>query len=191
MAITSCNRPYLRQRFGTQIWTLDRITELFEHPERFDYTCLISAYGGPERIPIDRSFRAGETLEWEGSPLPSTGCRGRPSLASAYAEIDGRRVAWTGDNVYASSSDSGHDAVMAQQRHPRGRLLYCAEYLCRLQPDLILAGTRPSSLTPPRSSNASAGGPTRSATHSRPSAPTRITATGFDPFWVRVSLSLV
>lgn len=134
--------PYLRQRFGTQIWTLDRITELFEHPERFDYTCPISAYGGPERIPIDRSFRAGETLEWEGISFTFDWLPGQTEFGLClHAEIDGRRVAWTGDNVYASSSDSGHDAVMARNS---GILeegyLYCAEYLCRLQPDLILAG---------------------------------------------------
>ncbi|MDH7569066.1 MAG: MBL fold metallo-hydrolase, partial [Armatimonadota bacterium] len=134
--------PYLRQRFGTQIWTLDRIAEQFEHPERFDYTCPIQAYGGPEGIAVDRTFRPGETLHWEGFTFTFDWLPGQTEFGlCVHGEVDGQHVAWTGDNVYASRDDSGHDAVIARNSgiFEEG-YIYCAEYLCALQPDLILAG---------------------------------------------------
>ena len=134
--------PYLRERYGTQVWTLDRISEQFEHPERFDYTCPIQSYGGPERVAVDRAFRAGETLEWEGFSFTFDWLPGQTEFGLClHAEIDGRRVAWTGDNLFRSQRDSGHEAVVARNS---GILeegyIHTAEYLCRLQPDLILTG---------------------------------------------------
>lgn len=134
--------PYLRERYGTQVWTLDRIAEKLEHPERFDYTCPIQAYGGFESLPVDRTFRPGEHLIWEGIRFTFEWLPGQTEFGLClHAEIDGKHVAWTGDNVYASRIDSGHDAVVARNSalFEEG-YIHCAEYLCRLQPDLILAG---------------------------------------------------
>jgi hypothetical protein len=58
--------------------------------------------------------------------------------------IDGRKVAFTGDNIFANPADpqqNGHEAIVARNS---GILeegyIYGAEYLTRLQPDLLLGG---------------------------------------------------
>ncbi|MBI3921221.1 MAG: MBL fold metallo-hydrolase, partial [Armatimonadetes bacterium] len=134
--------PHLRENHGAEIWTLDLIAETYEHPERFDYTCPITAYGGWEPVAIDRTFARGEVLEWEGLRLTFDWLPGQTAFALVlYGEIDGRLVAFTGDNIFTSSIDSGHDAVVARNSgiFEEG-YIYCAEYLSKLQPDLILGG---------------------------------------------------
>ena len=58
--------------------------------------------------------------------------------------IDGRRVAFTGDNIFADPDEppqDGHEALVA---HNSAILeegyIYGADYLRRLQPDLIVGG---------------------------------------------------
>ena len=58
--------------------------------------------------------------------------------------IDGRRIAFTGDNLFANPDDptqDGHEGVIAHNSaiFEEG-YIYAAEYLHRLQPDLILGG---------------------------------------------------
>ena len=36
--------PYLRDKWGTQVWTLREIAEICEHPDRYDYAAMIPAY---------------------------------------------------------------------------------------------------------------------------------------------------
>ena len=38
--------PYVREKWGAKIWTLDRVAEKFEQPERFDYAALIPGLPG-------------------------------------------------------------------------------------------------------------------------------------------------
>jgi hypothetical protein len=61
-----------------------------------------------------------------------------------HGRIDGRRVAFTGDNVFGDTSardQTGHEAVVARNS---GILeegyIYAAEYLQRLKPDLMVGG---------------------------------------------------
>ncbi len=134
--------PHLREQHGAEIWTLDLIAETYEHPDRFDYTCPITAYGGFDPVNMDRTFGRGEVLDWEGYKLTFDWLPGQTEFALIlHGEIDGRLVAFTGDNIFTSHNDSGHDAVVARNS---GILeegyLYCAELLTRLQPDLILGG---------------------------------------------------
>lgn len=134
--------PHLREKHGARIWTLDNTVEKYEHPERFDYTCPIQSYGGPEGIPIDRGFAPGETIEWEGYTLTFDWLPGQTEFGMClHLTIDGRRVAFTGDNIFGSVNDSGHDAVVARNSgiFEEG-YIHCAEHLCNLKPDLILAG---------------------------------------------------
>jgi glyoxylase-like metal-dependent hydrolase (beta-lactamase superfamily II) len=134
--------PYLREHHGAEIWTLDTIAETYEHPDRFDYTCPVTAYPGQRAVPIDRTFTRGEVLAWEGFHLTFDWLPGQTEFGLIlYGDIDGRLVAFTGDNIFSSHTDSGHDAVVARNSgiFEEG-YLYCAEYLSRLRPDLILGG---------------------------------------------------
>lgn len=138
--------PHLREKWGAQLWALDRMTAVCEHPEWFDYAAPIQAYGtGVDGVRFDRLFRDGERFEWEGYRFTVDWMPGQTEFALCLqGEIDGRKVAFTGDNLFGDPHDpaqTGHEAVVAHNSaiFEEG-YIYAAEYLRRLRPDLILGG---------------------------------------------------
>ena len=61
-----------------------------------------------------------------------------------WTEIDGKRIAFTGDNIFADPADprqDGHEAVVARNSAIiEEGYLYAARYLKKLQPDLLIGG---------------------------------------------------
>lgn len=138
--------PHLRDKWGAEIWALDRMVDKMQHPEWFDYAAPIQAYGrGFDSVRVDRSFKSGETFEWEGYQFTVDWMPGQTEFALClHGVIDGRKVAFTGDNIFGNPDDpthTGHEAVVA---HNSAILeegyIYGAEYLHRLKPDLLVGG---------------------------------------------------
>ncbi len=138
--------PYLRDQWGAQVWTLKEVAAVCEHPERYDYAAMIPAYqAGFDSLHVDRAFERGERFEWEGYTFTADWMPGQTEFGCCvHGQIDGRHVAFTGDNLFGDSSDphqSGHEAVVARNSAILEEgYLYGAEYLQRLQPDLIVGG---------------------------------------------------
>jgi len=138
--------PYLREKWGTKVWTLEDVAKVCEHPERYDYAAMIPAYqAGFDALPIDRKFERGERFEWEGYTFTVDWMPGQTEFGCCiHGRIDGRHVAFTGDNLFGNPSnprEDGHEAVVARNSaiFEEG-YLYGAEYLRKLHPDLIVAG---------------------------------------------------
>lgn len=138
--------PHLRDKWGAEIWALDRMRDVCEHPEWFDYAAAIWAYGKDvDSVPFQRTFKDGEPLRWENFDLVMDWMPGQTEFALAVqGTIDGKRVVFTGDNLFGDPSDptqNGHEAVVAHNSSvlEEGYILG-AEYLSRLKPDLILGG---------------------------------------------------
>lgn len=137
---------HLRQNYGAQIWTLDRIADPCEHPERYDYAAMIQSYhSGLDRLAIDRRLRDGEVIEWEAYRLQADWMPGQTEFGCClWLEVDGQRVAFTGDNLFGDPSDTqqdGHEALVARNSAILEEgYLYAADYLKRLQPDLLMGG---------------------------------------------------
>jgi glyoxylase-like metal-dependent hydrolase (beta-lactamase superfamily II) len=137
--------PHVREKWGAKIWTLDRIADKFERPERFDYAASIPTYGLVDSVHIDRTFRSGETLAWEGYKLTVDWMPGQTKFGCCvHGVIDGRHIAFTGDNIFANPDDSqqdGHEGLVAHNDAILDEgYIYAADYLRRLQPDLIVGG---------------------------------------------------
>ena len=144
--------PHIRQKWGAQIWALSNMVDKMEHPEWFDYAAPIQAYGkkNPDGSPmkgvrVDRAFKPGESFEWEGYKFTIDWMPGQTEFALClHGMIDGRKVAFTGDNIFGDPDDSrqtGHEAMVA---HNSAILeegyIYGAEFLKRLKPDLLMGG---------------------------------------------------
>jgi glyoxylase-like metal-dependent hydrolase (beta-lactamase superfamily II) len=135
--------PHLIERHGAQIWTHEAVVEPLLHPNRHNLTCPHTNYGlAADAVPVHRVLREGETLEWEEFRLQALHLPGQTEFAAGYyGEVDGQRVCFTGDNMFASPNRSGHDAFIARNR---GILeegyLKCADVLRKLNPDLLLGG---------------------------------------------------
>ncbi len=138
--------PHLREKWGAKLWTLDRVVDKVRFPERYDYSAPINTYGkGFDSISFDRILRDGETFEWEGYTFTADWMPGQTEFALClHGKIDGRHVAFTGDNLFASTTDptqTGHEAVVARNSCILEEgYLYAAGYLHGIAPDLILGG---------------------------------------------------
>jgi glyoxylase-like metal-dependent hydrolase (beta-lactamase superfamily II) len=137
---------HLREKWGVEVWALDNMVDKMERPERYDYVAAIEAYPrGVPSLKVDRSFKPGERLDWEGYQFTVDWMPGQTEFALAVrGEIDGRKVVFTGDNLFGSPADpaqNGHEAVVSRNSSVLEEgYIYGAEYLKRIQPDIILGG---------------------------------------------------
>ena len=136
--------PELKEKYGAVAWTLDRIVDKCEFPRRYDYAALVSAYGdGFDGMKIDKAFRDGETIEWEGYKIQVDWMPGQTEFGCClWLELDGKRIAFTGDNLFGNPADkqqNGHEAVVARNSaiFEEGYLLG-SRYLKQLQPDIVM-----------------------------------------------------
>jgi glyoxylase-like metal-dependent hydrolase (beta-lactamase superfamily II) len=138
--------PHLRQNWGAQIWALENMADVCEHPEWFDYCAPIQAYGkGIDGVKFDRLFKPGEKLNWQGYKLTVDWMPGQTEFALCVTGmIDGKKVAFTGDNLFGDPTDptqTGHEAVVAHNSAVLEEgYIYGAEYLSKLKPDILLGG---------------------------------------------------
>jgi glyoxylase-like metal-dependent hydrolase (beta-lactamase superfamily II) len=136
----------LKEKYGAEAWTLDRIVDRCEHPRRYDYAALINTYGdGFDGMKIDRPIREGDVVEWEGYQIHVDWMPGQTEFGCClWLELDGQEIAFTGDNLFGSPSDisqDGHECVVARNSGSfEEGYLYAGEYLQKLQPDLIMGG---------------------------------------------------
>ena len=112
---------------------------------------------GIEAIKIDRTFQAGEKFTWEGYELTVDWMPGQTEFGCCIqGRIDGRLVAFTGDNLFADPDDpvqDGHEAVCARNSaileegnflkrpQPYRLVVHCPEGLA-VEP-AVLEGTTP------------------------------------------------
>lgn len=136
--------PILKRKYGAQAWTLDRIVDKCEHPRRYDYSALVSAYkDGFDGMKIDKGFRDGESIVWEGYKIQVDWMPGQTENGCAlWTEIDGQRIVFTGDNLFGNSADpkqNGHEAVVARNSaiFEEGYILG-SKYLKDLKPDIVM-----------------------------------------------------
>lgn len=138
--------PCLHDNWDAQVWTLKSMVDTCERPERYDYAAMIPAYqAGFDSLHVDRAFERGETFNWEGYTLAVDWMPGQTEFGCCiHGMIDGRHVAFTGDNLFGNASapnETGHEAVVTRNSaiFEEG-YIYGADYLKKLQPDLIVAG---------------------------------------------------
>ena len=138
--------PHVRNKWGAQVWALENMVEKMEHPERFDYPAPVQAYGaGLDGVKVDRALKPGESIRWEGYTFTIDWMPGQTEFALAVqGMIDGRKVVFTGDNIFGDPDDvaqTGHEAMVA---HNSAILeegyIHGAELLARIKPDVIVGG---------------------------------------------------
>jgi len=181
---------HLAARHGTKIWTLDRIADPVENPLAYDYCALITSYdpsyGG---LPVDRRLRDGEVVRWEGLDLHIDWMPGQTEFGNClWLELDGRRIAFTGDNLFADPTDpeqNGHEAVVArnsaifEEGYLRG-----SRYLLDLDPDIVMGAHNVLMTDPHALLERYRAWAERIALRYRDLLPDPDYEYDFDPFWV-------
>ncbi len=140
----TCGIPYLQRFHGTQCWALDEVAKVIEDPAAWASTPCVY----PKPIRVDRVLRNGESFTWEEYEFEIFHAPGQTEFHSVIAtDVDGRRVAFTGDNWQADEViQEGRSKISAFQTtvlrnsfqlemHQR-----CAEVMRRVNPELICPG---------------------------------------------------
>jgi glyoxylase-like metal-dependent hydrolase (beta-lactamase superfamily II) len=138
--------PFLKKNWDTPVWALENMVAVMEQPLNYDFSAMIPAYNhGFESIHVNRVFRPGETFNWEDYTFTIDWMPGQTKYALClHGQIDGRKVAFTGDNIFADPDNpeqNGHEALVARNDAILEEgYIYAGEYLNRLQPDILIGG---------------------------------------------------
>jgi glyoxylase-like metal-dependent hydrolase (beta-lactamase superfamily II) len=91
--------PYLVRHHGAKVWCYQNMVDILENPRGNNLGCIL-----PEPINIDRAFRHGESFKWEEYEFQVCHSPGHTDYQMAmFGEIDGARVAFTGDAFFPTS----------------------------------------------------------------------------------------
>jgi glyoxylase-like metal-dependent hydrolase (beta-lactamase superfamily II) len=91
--------PYLAEHYGAKVWCYENMVDILQTPRGYNLGCILA-----QPIKVDRSFHEGETFKWEEFKFTVHHSPGHTEFQMAmFAEIDGARVAFTGDAMFPSS----------------------------------------------------------------------------------------
>jgi glyoxylase-like metal-dependent hydrolase (beta-lactamase superfamily II) len=138
--------PFIKQKWNTPVWVLESMVPYLEHPLRYNYVALLPAYqSGIDSIYVDRTFSPGETFDWQNYKFTIDWMPGQTKYALCmHGDIDGKKVAFTGDNIFGDPNNpmhNGHEALVARNNTILEEgYIYAAEYLTRINPDILIGG---------------------------------------------------
>jgi glyoxylase-like metal-dependent hydrolase (beta-lactamase superfamily II) len=94
--------PHLVRHHGSKVWCYENMVDILEKPRGNNLGCIL-----PEPIQVDRAFRHGETFKWEEFEFTVAHSPGHTEYQMAmFADIDGARVAFTGDALFPAPSQA-------------------------------------------------------------------------------------
>jgi glyoxylase-like metal-dependent hydrolase (beta-lactamase superfamily II) len=142
----TCGIPFLQRHHGTQVWALEEVGQVLADPAAWASTpCTF-----PKPIRIDRWLADGDRFTWEEYEFEIRFAPGQTEYHSVYAGmIDGRKVAFTGDNYFTAEVMSGGKVEMRpfqttvlRNSFQLGMHRQCAEVMRAMNPELICPGHR-------------------------------------------------
>jgi glyoxylase-like metal-dependent hydrolase (beta-lactamase superfamily II) len=175
--------PHLAHTIGTQVWCLDVIAEVLEHPRGFNLGCLL---GAP--IGVDRVLRSGEVFSWQEFEFEIVHSPGHTEYQMAlHAVIDNSRVAFTGDAFFPpNKTESAYYNVIYRNHVEHDSHLKSLDELVKRGPTLLCPGHgKPFSIEPAGLAATRA----RLEAHQRyffDLLPDGAVDIGLDPSWVKI-----
>jgi glyoxylase-like metal-dependent hydrolase (beta-lactamase superfamily II) len=140
----TCGIPYLQKHHGTQCWALKDVGQVLADPAAWASTPCTFA----KPIRIDRELNDRERFQWQEYDFDIYHAPGQTEFHSVIAGvIDGRKIAFTGDNYFLSEIRIGAKTEMRPTQtnvlrnsfqlsmHPR-----CVEAMREIDPELICPG---------------------------------------------------
>ena len=142
----TCGIPHLQRFYDTSCWALREVGEILADPAAWTSTpCTF-----PKTIRIDRWLSDGESFNWEEYSFDVHFAPGQTEFHSVLAAtIDGRKVAFTGDNVFLHEVLLGgqvevkpYQTTVLRNSFQLGMHRRCAEVMRKVAPELICPGHR-------------------------------------------------
>ena len=124
--------PYLQRQLGVECWAYENMREILENPRGELIGCVL-----PIPIAVQRTFRDGERLGWEGFEFTIHYTPGHADYhMGMFGQIDGHSVAFSGDNLFPLSASTpsliyrNHVHKTSHQQTARLYQEYMPEILC-------------------------------------------------------------
>ena len=139
--------PYLQRHEGTAAWALDEVAKVLASPAEWSSTpCTLK-----KPIEFAKILGDGERVSWEEYEFELYHAPGQTEFHSVIGvEIDGQKVAFTGDNVFTDLAP-GRDGGLTEQLYQTTVLRNsyqlwmhhkCADVMDAVAPDLVCPGHR-------------------------------------------------
>jgi glyoxylase-like metal-dependent hydrolase (beta-lactamase superfamily II) len=124
--------PYLQRELGVECWAYENMREILENPRAELIGCVL-----PTPIRVQRTFRDGERLNWEGYEFTIHYTPGHADYhMGMFGQIDGHSVAFSGDNLFPLTASTpsliyrNHVHKTSHQQTARLYLEYMPDILC-------------------------------------------------------------
>lgn len=129
--------PWLQQEHGVEAWIFENFVDILENPAGYNIPCLL-----PTPIRVDRTLREGQSFTWDGNTFTTFHMPGHTWWAlGMFGEVDGTRIAFTGDNLLAGTiSPLRAAAPVYRNKMLVDSIAVGAERLREHEPELLLTG---------------------------------------------------
>jgi glyoxylase-like metal-dependent hydrolase (beta-lactamase superfamily II) len=129
--------PWLQETHGTQAWIFENFAEMVANPAGYNVPCLL-----PHPIRVDRTLPDGGSVSWDRWRFDVFHMPGHTWWAlGLFAEIDGTRVAFTGDNLLQGCiSPLRAAAPVYRNRMMVDSIAVGVRRLMEFEPELLLTG---------------------------------------------------
>ena len=140
----TCGIPFLQRHHNTKCWALDEVGQVLADPAAWASTpCTF-----PKPIRIDRRLKDGETFQWEEYEFEIHFAPGQTEYHSVFAGmIDGRKVAFTGDNIFPAEVLVGgkvetrpYQTTVLRNSFQLAMHRKCADLMLTMKPELVCPG---------------------------------------------------
>lgn len=126
---------YLQKHHGAEVWCVEQMKDILEHPESYAEMCLF-----PKPVKVDRTFTDGQTFRWNGYEFQVWHYPGQTEYHQLILlNVDGREVLFTGDSVHREL-EHVTSPVIFRNYHRFESHAECAEKLQALRPSLVAPG---------------------------------------------------
>jgi glyoxylase-like metal-dependent hydrolase (beta-lactamase superfamily II) len=127
--------PYLQQHHGAKVWCYENMTDILTHPHAYKLGCTF-----PAPLEVERSLGQGETIQWEEFEFQVFHTPGHADYHMAmFGEIDGKRVAFSGDEVGLRDKSYVSNNIWRNHVHANSHEITGKLYL-EHQPELTCPG---------------------------------------------------
>ncbi len=140
----TCGIPHLQKYYGTKCFALEQVAQVLKDPAAWASTpCTFH-----QPIRIDRQLKDKERLEWEEYSFDVCFAPGQTEYHSIISgQIDGRKVAFTGDNIFfqdvlvgLKTESRPFQTTVLRNSFQLDMHRQCIEVMRKISPELICPG---------------------------------------------------
>jgi glyoxylase-like metal-dependent hydrolase (beta-lactamase superfamily II) len=127
--------PYLQKHLGVECWAYENMRDILENNRGELIGCVL-----PTPIKVQRTFRDGERLQWEGLEFTIHHTPGHADYhMGMFGNIDGHSIAFSGDNIFPSWGKPRPSLIYRNHVHKTSHAQTARLYL-EYKPEILCTG---------------------------------------------------